>query len=282
MLPRRAAVPLLAAGLVLVAAVFTPASSPAQDEESAIGASLEGLRWGMSPREVTEFFENRIRERFRQQQRDARDAITEDRLRSQQASEVRRLREGYTRFEGQRSGWDVSFLQGEFTHRNRESMLAHHDDEGHQNYYFFIRGRLYKWFRAINDDSIARVPFDRFAMALSHRFGEGAPYTAPYRGGGQRRWMEWQDGTTRLRMVDQRRFYGIYCMVWDELATVGRLDQLRTHRTEERRGHAIVDSVILPDQGEESRDDHADIVDRITGVRVRPSTDDDNLEDIAD
>src|SRR5690606_8872298 len=86
-------------------------------------------------------------------------------------------------------------------------------------------------------------------------------------------WLEWQDRHTRLRAVDQTRFYGFYCLVFEDRATLARLDQLRTNTVQvTQQGHALVESVTLPEGGEEeSRDAHADIVDRITGnIRRRP------------
>jgi hypothetical protein len=270
---------LLVAGLVVLTAPVA-----AQDPASPLTTELNGVRWGMSPRELTDFFAARIQERYREQIAEARDAIQEDRLREEQQLEERRLRRGYVRFDGQRAGWDVSFLQGEFTHRNRESMLAYRDEEGHQNYYFFIRGRLYKMFRAINDDRLARVPFDELSTALSRRYGDGSFQSEALPGGGRRRWTEWRDDTTRVRVIDERRFYGVYCLAWDELATVARLDELRTVEDTGEHGHTIVEAVTLPESGEDegSGDQHRDVVDRITGVRIPPGEDDDDLQDLVD
>lgn len=240
----------------------------------AIQQSLGDLRWGMEPRQVHQYFVNKIRESYRERLSKAPDTIEEDRIRHQQNAEIRRLRESYVRFEGERTGWDVSFLQGEFTHGNDESMLVYRDGNS-QNFYFFINGRLWKWYKAFDASVFHGQSFAQFAQAVQGRFGEAAERSGRLvEGGPQQRWLEWQDSNTRLRAIDQTRFYGFYCLVFEDKSTLDRLDQLRTNTVNPgNQGHALVDSVIVP-EGEEasSGDSHSDIVDRITGnIRRRPA-----------
>jgi hypothetical protein len=249
-----------------------PAAAPSSE---AIQQALGDLRWGMEPRQVHQYFVNRIRERYRERLSKAPGAIEEDRIRHDMNAEIRRLRESYVRFEGERSGWDVSFLQGEFTHGNRESMLVYRD-ENSQNFYFFIQGRLWKWYKAFDASVFRGQSFQQFAQAVQGRFGEAAERSGRLTPRGPRqRWLEWQDSNTRLRAIDQTRFYGFYCLVFEDKSTLDRIDELRTNTVEPGNpdSHALVDSVVVED-GEEAAggDSHADIVDRITGnIRRRPS-----------
>lgn len=247
-------------------------AQPAEEappQSAAIAPALGDLRWGMEPREVHQHFRAQIEARYEEPLRTAPDAIQQDRLREQMNAEIRRLRESYVRFTGEHTGWDASFLRGEFTHDNQESMLSFRDDNS-QNFFFFIRGRLWKWYKAFDSSVFDRQPFSAFAEAIQSRFGEGVHRHGPLVPGGRSHdWLEWQDRSTRLRAVDQTRFYGFYCLVFEEKATLGRLDELRTNAPErESEGHGIVDAVILPEAGHEGDDEHHNIVDQITGSNI--------------
>ncbi len=249
-----------------------PTKAANAPNSAAIAEALGEVRWGMEPRAVHLHFVEKIRERFRERLSKAPGAIEEERIRHAQEEEIRRLRESYVRFEGTRTGWDLSFLRTEFTHGNRESMLLYRDDNS-QNFYFFIRGRLWKWYKAFDANAFQGQSFDQFAQAVQGRFGRAADRTGRLvENGPEQHWLEWQDRTTRLRGVDQTRFYGFYCLVFEDKETLGRLPQLRTSTIQLQgqpgEGHALVDSVIMPESGgEESSDDHADIADRISGQR---------------
>lgn len=241
---------------------------------NAIRQSLGELRWGMEPRQVHEHFVNKIREAYQERLSKAPGAIEEDRIRHDMNSDIRRLRESYVRFDGERNGWDVSFLRGEFTHGNRESMLVYRDSNS-QNFYFFIQGRLWKWYKAFDASVFQGQSFEQFARAVQGRFGTAADRSGRLvEGGPTQRWLEWQDSTTRLRAIDQTRFYGFYCLVFEDKSTLSRLSSLRTNTMQVRDdGHALVESVLVPEgeSPESSGDAHADIVDRITGnIRRRP------------
>ena len=241
----------------------------AAPQSAAVAEALGDLRWGMEPREVHEHFRREVEERFRQELTKAPGAIEEDRIRREQSDEVRRLRESYTRFEGTRTGWDLSFLRGEFTHGNRESMLVVRDGNS-QNFYFFMRGRLWKWYKAFDASVFHGQTFEQFAGAVQGRFGAAADRSGRLvEGGPEQRWLEWQDANTRLRAIDQTRFYGFYCLVFEDKGTLRRLPELRTNTIDASadQGHALVDSVLIENEGEGGSDaaGNADIADRITG-----------------
>lgn len=247
------------------------AAPQAAPQSAAIAESLGELRWGMEPQQVHAHFRTQIEERYRPLIAKAPGAIEEDRIRREMADEIRQLRESYVRFEGTRTGWDLSFLRGEFTHGNRESMLVYRDGNS-QNFYFFMRGRLWKWYKAFDASVFHGQTFEQFAGAVQGRFGPAADRTGRLvEGGPEQRWLEWQDATTRLRAIDQTRFYGFYCLVFEDKGTLDRLAELRTN-TQDPGGqgdHALVDAVLMPEGGDAPAtgdDGNADIADRITGT----------------
>jgi hypothetical protein len=140
------------------------------------------------------------------------------------------------------------------------------NDQNSQNYYFFINGKLWKWYKAFSADVFQGKSFDQFAQAVQGRYGEGHVK----KGDGGQRWLEWQDTGTALRAVDNNQFYGFYCLVFEHKDTVRRLGDLRTAKaSKERAGHSLVEAVTS-DEGTTEGDYNQDIIDRITGkVRRR-------------
>ncbi len=232
--------------------------------EEAIDAAFGELKWGMSKKEVIEHFVKEIREKYRKPLATAPGAIEEDRMRRKMNVEIRKVHNSITKFDGNKTGWDVSFLRGEFTHRNNEEMIVIRD-ENSQNYYFFINDKLWKWYKAFKSEVFAGRPFDDFAAALEARYGRAARKKGTLEGKGaeERQWLEWQGKETRVRAIDENEFYGFYCLVFEDLSTLRQLPNLRTNKQGTRsKAHSIVDSVTTD---EEPTQEHSNVVDRITG-----------------
>lgn len=251
-------------------------NKPAQEEapvSEELSRSMGEVRWGMTRAEVQKLLEKGIADKFRPKLAAARDALQEDQLRDAAREEIRSLRASYASFDGTRTGWDASFLRDEFTHGNGESMVVLKDDNS-QNFYFFFNDHLWKWFKAFNAEVFEGQTFEQFQAAIQRRFGNGKENTGELSpGGAQRHWIEWQDENSRLRAVDQTSFYGFYCLVFEEKATLGRLASLRPSSGRERRGgDSLVDAVTSGDHEVQDHDDSPNIVDRITG-RIRQRED---------
>ncbi len=248
-----------------------PRTEQSAPRSEAIGPALGELHWGMTRDEVYNHFVAKIRERYNPRINKARDAMLEDRLRHDMNEEIQAIRRSYVIFRGQTTGWDVSFLRDEFTHGNNEAMLVLRD-ENSQNFYFFIRNRLWKWYKAFDADVFAGQTFEQFAGALQGRFGRALERNGHLtERGEEKHWLEWQDESTRLRAIDENRFYGFYCLVFEDKSTLGQLDQLRANTiARHEEGHGLVDAVVV--EGEEASTANQDIVDRITG-RIRRRTD---------
>lgn len=229
----------------------------------AIDAAFGELKFGMSKKDVIEHFVKQIRERYKKPLAKAPGAIEEDRLRRTMNVEIRKLHNSVTKFDGNKSGWDVSFLSGEFTHRNGEEMIVV-EDKTSKNYYFFINDKLWKWYNAFKSEVFEGRPFEDFAAALEARYGKAARKKGQLEGKAEeRQWLEWQGKETRVRAIDENAFYGFYCLVFEDLATLRQLPTLRTNKAKSRKdGHTIVDSVTTD---EEPTQENSNVVDRITG-----------------
>lgn len=239
------------------------AEAPASAE---IAKSLADVRWGMSKDDVEKVFIEKIKAKYKPLIAKTKDAVEEDRLRQVAKQELARLREGYVEFDGKSTGWDVSFLKGEFTQNNDEAMLVVRD-ENSQNFYFFIGGKLWKWYKAFDASVFPANNFNTFAGAVQRRFGDAKQAKGELRkGAGERQWLEWQDKETRLRAVDETGFYGFYSLVFESKDTLGNLARLRSAQDDKGdKKHALVEAVTTDTTSAEDSNDHVNIVDRITG-----------------
>ncbi|HEX7477905.1 MAG TPA: hypothetical protein VF331_08865 [Polyangiales bacterium] len=264
----------LAGAAPAAAAPKKPAAKPAAEKvpvSAEISKSMGDLDWGMDKDALLKKQIDKVKERYRPLVAKSRDAVEEDNLRQRAADEIKRIRDSYVEFAGTATGWDVSFLRGEFTHGNGESMIVVRDNNS-QNFYFFIGGRLWKWYKAFDAEVFRAGDFSGFAGAVTRRFGEAKDAHGEISSGsGDRHWLEWQDAKTRLRAVDQTDFYGFYCLVFEEKATVANLSRLRTNTREVAGGsnkHSLVDAVT--ERAKAEPDSSPDIADRITGkIRAR-------------
>lgn len=260
-----------AAALAVVALIGASGSpSHAQAGRRPLVDSLNGLRWGMRKDDVLAVFEREIEAEFRESLANVRGLVEEDRLRQRIRERKRRLRDGWLEFRGQRTGWDVSYLGPEYTHGNHEAMLQIRDPESStQEFYFFIRGQLWKWYRAFPRASFGGRDFDEVGRALEERYGpavhrfEPDPETDDLIS-----WLEWEDRTTRLRLIDEARYFGFYCLVFESKVTLGRLAALRrnTIRRNQRRSTERVVDAVTARPGDAPLGRNADVVDRLTGT----------------
>ncbi|HEX5656385.1 MAG TPA: hypothetical protein VFX59_04285 [Polyangiales bacterium] len=242
------------------------AAQKAPPQSAEIDKSMGDLKWGQTRDEVYTRFETQIKDKYKPLISKARSAMEEDKQRAKQKDELAKLKSSLVEFNGKKTGWDVSFLKGEFTHNNSESLFAVSDDSS-ENYYFFIQGKLWKWYKAFKTEAFEGKSFDQFGAAIEGRYGTGAKREGEAtHGGGKTNWLEWQDADTRLRAIDNSQFYGFYCLVFEDKATVNKLAQLRTAKVKDTKaGNSLVDSVTSDEAHNGSGDSNTDAIDRITG-----------------
>jgi hypothetical protein len=242
----------------------TVLKAPPQSAE--IDKAMGDLKWGETRDAVYERFTGGIKEKYKPLIAKARNAMEEDKQRGKQKDELQKLRSSVVDFNGKKTGWDVSFLKGEFTHNNSESMFVVSDDTS-ENYYFFIQGKLWKWYKAFKADAFEGKSFDQFGEAIQSRYGKSQKREGEAtHGGGKQSWLEWQDSDTRLRAIDNSTFYGFYCLVFEDKATLNKLAQLRTAKVKETKStNSLVDSVTSDEAHNAAHDTDPDAIDRITG-----------------
>jgi hypothetical protein len=236
-------------------------------QSAKISETMGDVHWGLGKEELIKHFTDKVKEKYRPLLAKTKDAVQEDKLRQKARAEIDAIKKGAVDFDGRASNWDVSYLKGEFTNGNDESMVVVRD-ENSQNFYFLIGGKLWKWYKAFDASVFPAGNFDAFAASVQRKFGNGKDVQGEARPGeGKRHWIEWQDKTTRLRAVDESGFYGFYCLVFEDKGTVDQLARLRSRGDKNEGGekhHALVEAVTSGND-KANPDESPNIADRITG-----------------
>ena len=262
---------LVAFGLVLGAGVYADTGSASNRGPSALEQSMGEIQWGWTPKQVYRHLKKDIEASYQEPISKTTDAIEEDRLRHRMAQEARQIRDSYFEFDGTASAYDSSYLKGEFTHKNGESLLRVRTKTT-QDYFFFIKERLWKRYRAFDASVFEGATFAQFGDALQQRYGKAKKKSrSPAAGGESVQWYEWREPRVLARAVDNNEFYGFYCLILENPKTVARLSRLRKNKPEQgEASDTLVDMVA----DESNNDQHADIADRITGEIRRHDTPD--------
>jgi len=171
------------------------------------------------------------------------DVVRQDALYREANEAFRRIKDGFVSFDGHKTGWDASSIAEEFRHGTDETMLVV-DDARARDLYFFIHGRLWKWYRELKS-SPARGSFDDVAELLQDQFGKTREQATPRsQGGPAYRSLTWSDDKTRVTAL----FRGAEtCLVFEDGRTLEHLAMLREHalpRADEARS-GVLDSVIM-------------------------------------
>jgi hypothetical protein len=232
------------------------------------------FKWGMNADEVMALVKAGIEGKFKPQiLKAATDPQFQQRVRDQMTKEVAAVKKSYTKFEGQKSGWDVSIIGQEFSQNTGEAVLVSKEDTW-TRYFFFFEGGLYKMFLAFNKDALGGKSFQEFGKVMESKYGRAKEvYRDEKVHGGVRHSLdhfEWSAaGGDRLRLVDRSEFYGVYCMVLFESGTQDRLAERRkVVNPGESSKDALVEAVTAKGT-DDGRDANDDIIDRLTGKEVK-------------
>jgi hypothetical protein len=254
------------------AAAKAPESHKAAPNPKAL-AELQGkYKWGMSPEDVIKLISDQVHAKYQPLIQKESDVYTQDQLRKQAEDEIAKVKSSYIKFDGQKTGWDVSIVDREFAHRNGESMLVFWEKD-QRRFLFFWNDRLYKQFIAFNSDNplFQGKCFDDFAKLIEKRFGPADMKFANMRTKDEQTLdhLEWApSGDDELWAIDQSEFYGNFCLVLKQRSVAAQLQKAHQEKmAQAKTSNALIDSVTTPDkiQG----DPNSDIVDQITGTKPK-------------
>jgi hypothetical protein len=251
------------------AAVKTPAVPTAN--EKAVSELMGAWKWGMTIDEVLATLGKQLSEAKAPELAKLTDVYEQTRIRKAIKNDVDGVRKTLVKFEGQRTGWDVSIIEGEFLHKNGESMMHYREtDPGtgrdQQRFFFFHEGRLWKQFIAFNMETYKGKTFDDFRAAMESRYGKGRPITKVDREGKEKTVaVAWRASNTYLRAIDLMQFYANFCLAFSDAAVEARMDAIR----QERQSKISTPRASVTDHAGEDTvvDPNADVIDRITAEK---------------
>ncbi len=268
-------------GLMLAVAVMPSGARAAKKKVAAAGPAassqeiekLKGqFKWGMSPDEVMAKVVEKLEATYDARLKaTAQDPTKYDRIRKEMMAEVDRARKhSIVKFDGKKTGYDVSIIDQEFTHKAGESMLAA-KEESASRYFFFVEDKLYKMFIAFDKEMLQGKGFSDFGKMMQARFGKGREVNVEVKvkGGAHKKldhyvWAARGDG---LRLVDRSGFYDVFCLVLYDGSIEERQAAVRKANAKGERADALIDAVTGKETS--TTDVNDDVIDRVTGKSAR-------------
>jgi hypothetical protein len=225
------------------------------DTARVVEQALGGLRWGMSKADVIKSLKAAIRAEFEQRIKVERDIMRQDALYQEANEQARRLTENFISFDGPKTGWDVSPISAEFTHGNREAMLVV-TRRNTREIYFFIQGKLWKWYRELSPEALGASDGSEALAALEAKFGASTGKPQQERRNDSNIAYEgrtWTAGATRVTAMQRG---ADTCLIFEDVRTLSNLGVLR-HAVQVnggKRGPAsVIDSILLTGAEVEAR-----------------------------
>lgn len=251
--------------------VPSPTTAAPKADEKAVSELMGAWKWGMTQEEVLGVLGKQLSDRVAPELAKTNDVYEQTQIRKKVKTDVDAVRQTLVKFEGQKTGWDVSIIEGEFLQKNGESMMQYHEtdpDSGRdqQRFFFFHEGRLWKQFVAFNMEAYKGKTFDDFRAAMEARYGKGKPLTKIDREGHEKVVaVAWRTSSSYLRAVDLMQFYSNFCLAMSDAAVEARMEALR-----QERGPKVTTprGVVTDKAGDEKVvDPNADVIDRITAEK---------------
>jgi hypothetical protein len=245
------------------------------------------FKWGMKPEEVMAQARTAVEAKYEQRIDKARqDPGLQQRIRDEMARELTSVKKSFTKFEGQKTGWDVSIIGPEFQQNTSEAVLVTKEDIW-TRYFFFFEDGLYKMFLAFNKDAIGGKSFQEFGKGMESKYGHAKEvYRDDKTRGGVTHKLdhyEWSaGGGDRMRLIDRSEFYGVYCLVLYDGSVQDRVnDRRKVVNPGEVKHDELVEGVTGKNSGSKGSDIDDDIIDRVVGKEAKkPGADQGKSQDI--
>jgi hypothetical protein len=228
------------------------------------------FKWGMSPGECMDIIEKDIRAQYEPRIRAEPDPLKQDLVRREMMDTIQQMRASLIKFDGQKTGWDVSIVDRDFGHKNDESMLVLWDlgQKGQRRFLFFWQDKLYKQFIALPQEKFKGKSFDEFAEIIQARYGKAQINFAKMQTQDEMAldFLEWPPaGEYVLRAYDHSNFYGNFCLTLLHKSVYPLVEKERAIKSP-RRGHrSATGDIETVSKSDTAGDPNADIVDEVLG-----------------
>lgn len=266
-------------GSVALAAKAKPAkaakaaAAPPAASAEEINKLKGDFKWGMTTEQVAAELTKRIQASYADKLKSAANDPMRDReLRKQLREEIAGLKGKYVKFDGQRTGYDVSIIDQEFGQGTGESMMTAKEANA-TRYFFFNDEKLYKMFVAFDKEMLQGKGFAEFGALMQSRFGKAKEvFVEEKQKGGVTRKLDHYEWSSKsgdgLRLVDRSEFYDVFCLVVYDNGVATRLAEARRMKNPNvEKKDALVEAVTAG--GGNGLDPNDDIVDRVVGKQQK-------------
>jgi hypothetical protein len=241
------------------------------ENKKKLAVNMRGFKFGMSKDEVVAMLGKQIDERYEEKIKATTDVAAQDRLRKDKRKEITVINSSYLSFEGKRTGWDVSIVEGEFAHNTGESMLEmweNQDGKNQRRFFFFHDGKLWKMFISL-DVSILPADQKNFATFQNKMQGAYGP------GDVETDTITWKTDDFVVRAIDKLKSYDALGLVIEDPRVGKDLIALREAKAPPKaETSAVIKAVIDPDKTDKpdvkGRNDAVDAVINAHGGASEP------------
>ena len=250
------------------------ATAEAKDDDgtkTGVSSILGKLDWGAQHPSVLQQIKADIDGRYQDRlQAAAGDTIAIDRLLREKSAEFKKVKSTFTRFTGQRTGYESSLISRDFDSAGDEAVLVI-DGGDALHYYFFKSDQLWKVLLAYDSSISSKVPFKKFLAKLTAEHGDPlhVEWYTPKGGTRRIRSATWEDDATVLVVEDRTDFFGTFVMKYLEKsegaareAALAKKKAAEAQPTADPQMESMLDDITgVGGDGDAGRD----VVDQLTG-----------------
>jgi len=183
------------------------------EHKKALAELYAGYKFGMTKDDVVKTLSKKIDERYEDKIKATTDIAAQDRIRKDKKRELAEITKDYVEFQGTKTGWDVSIIDGEFAHKTGEAMMDQWEKEGSKNqrrFFFFYQGKLWKMYVSLDLSILPedKKNFETFSGVMSAKYGPPSDTDTGV--------MTWRAGEFDVRAVDRLKDYDTLGLVIED------------------------------------------------------------------
>ncbi len=205
---------------------------------SSLASMMNGLKWGMSHADVQKTFTENggiIWKDYDAKLAKARVGPEMTAIEAERESAKQAFGRSYIEFKDTPTGYDATGIRGEYSYRNRESLMWITREGKPKRYFFFISDRLWKMYDEValtETGPLGKSYIDAVNKMNAQLGASGRIQGADAEKGINATTVDWKDGASHLRVVD-RSGDKVAAVVIEDNGTLGNLASLRTNKTED-------------------------------------------------
>ncbi len=194
----------------------------------------EGFKWGMNHNELTKAFTQTngiIWKDYDKKLAHARVGPEMTALENEREQAKAAFGRSHIEFKNTPTGYDATGIKGEYTYRNKESLMWVQRD-GRKRYFFFINDRLWKIYDEVplaDGGPYGKAFLDAVNKVAAQLGVNGRVLGADASKGINATTVDWQDSSSHLRLVD-RSGEGVVALILEDKQTLGNLASLRPNK----------------------------------------------------